>query len=74
MTDVQLEQARALGRCAFTPGSAAKRFARWAADLARVQPDRELTPKAAAFLDRLAHSYRRQIGRCMAIGCTRCKP
>lgn len=73
MTAQQLAIAAALGRCTFSPGTAAKRFARWAADKAANEPAYELSAKAAAFLERLAHSYRRQLGRCMAESCTKCK-
>ena len=69
MTDHQYELAQALARCTFTPGSTEKRFVRWAS----AQPvARRLSERASAFLERLAHSYRRQIGRCMAESCAIC--
>jgi hypothetical protein len=70
VTARQYELAQALARCTFSPGTTAKRFARWVSE----QPaDRELSAKAAAFLERLGHSYRRQLGRCMAENCEVCR-
>lgn len=74
MTDVELTQAAALARCSFSPGSTVKRFVGWAAGLATSEPTRVLTPQATAFLDRLAHQYRKQIGKCMSVACTTCPP
>lgn len=74
MTDVELAQALALGRCTFSPGSTTKRFAAWAADMARRNPQRPMTEKGAALLDKLAHQYREQLGRCMSAACTKCAP
>lgn len=69
MTEHQHALAQALARCTFSPGTTAKRFVRWASS----QPiERELSDKAAAFLERLGHSYRRQLGRCMAERCDIC--
>ena len=73
MTAHQAELALALERCTFSPGSTPKRFVRWAASIARTDPARGLSPKAAAFLELLAHSYRRQLGRCMAERCEKCE-
>jgi hypothetical protein len=70
VTEQQYALAQALGRCSFSPGTTAKRFALWAA---RQPRERELSDKAAAFLERLGHSYRRQLGRCMASACEVCK-
>ncbi|HEY1814926.1 MAG TPA: hypothetical protein VGG74_21410 [Kofleriaceae bacterium] len=72
MTETQLAQARALERCKFSPGSTEKRFVRFAAFNASNHPEFELSPKAATFLNELAHSYRKQIGRCMATECAKC--
>jgi hypothetical protein len=69
MDDVQAAQAAALARCRFTPGSTAKRFVTWAHGLKSETP---LTPQASAFLDKLAHQYRKQIGTCMSVTCTVC--
>ena len=69
MTDHQYELARALARCSFSPGTTVKRFVRWASEQPR---ERDLTDKAAAFLERLGHSYRKQLGRCMAESCDAC--
>ena len=69
MTARQYALAQALARCTFTPGSTPKRFVRWAASQPR---ERELSDKAAAFLDRLGHQYRRQLGSCMSEHCERC--
>jgi len=74
MTDVELAQALALGACKFTPGSTAKRFVAQMAGYARSNPSYEMSSKAAAFLDRLAHQYRKQIGRCMSVVCATCQP
>lgn len=69
MTEHQHALAQALARCTFSPGTTAKRFVRWVSE----QPaDRELTSKAATFLERLGHGYRRQLGRCMAENCSAC--
>lgn len=69
MTDVEIAQVTALARCRFSPGSSAKSFV---GRLAIREPSRELSPKESAFLDRLAHQYRKQIGRCMSIACIAC--
>lgn len=67
-----MRRALALERCTFSPGSTPKRFVRWVAGIARQEPNRELSARAAGFLERLAHSYRRQLGRCMATSCSTC--
>jgi hypothetical protein len=72
MTEAQLAQVLALEQCRFSPATTVKRFVRWAADVAHAAPGRELSPQAASFLNRLAHSYRRQLGRCMAVDCPKC--
>lgn len=72
MTHVEIEQALALGRCKFSPGSVAKRFAHWAENKALHEPDFAMTAKGSAFLGHLAHSYRRQIGKCLALRCETC--
>lgn len=59
----------ALDRCTFTPGSPPKRFVRWAAS---TPSDYKFSEKALAWLQRLAHAYRRQLGRCMATTCPEC--
>lgn len=69
MTALQLLQARALRGCTFTPGSAPKRFVR---QLAGKPDDHKLTAKQAAYLNRLAHTYRKQLGRCLAEPCEKC--
>ena len=71
MTETQIAQALALGRCKFSPGSAAKRFVAWVVGRANQDEEQptELSAKAVAMLDRLAHSYRKQIGRCMSTEC-----
>lgn len=66
MTPQQIVQIEALSRCRFSPGSAEKRFVR---DMFARERTYELSEKQHAFLNRLAHSYRRQLGRCMAIDC-----
>lgn len=35
---------------------------------------RELSDKERGFLDSLAHQYRKQIGKCMAVACEKCLP
>ena len=74
MTDVQISQAIALGRCTFSPGSTAKRFVAQMAGYALKRPTYEMSDKASAFLDRLAHQYRKQLGRCMSVACMACSP
>jgi hypothetical protein len=66
----QYALAQALARCKFTPGSTEKRFVSWAAAQPR---GRELSAKAAAFLEKLGHSYRRQLGACLSDRCEVCK-
>lgn len=72
MTSAEIAQALALGACKFTPGSTAKRFVAQMAGYATSRPDYEISPKGTAFLDRLAHQYREQIGRCMSVACVTC--
>lgn len=62
MTPYQITIAKKLQQCSFLPGSFDKRFARDIAFLATNSPDKELTEKQAACLDRLVYRYRRQIG------------
>lgn len=68
MKPEEIDMCRALGRCTFPPASGPKRFARDMSALAESQPARELTVRQRQYLLRLAHMYRRQIGRCMAHG------
>lgn len=70
MTARQYQLAQALSRCSFSPGTAVKRFVRWAFDLPK---EHVLSDKAAAWLDVLGHSYRRQLGKCMSEKCAVCK-
>lgn len=70
MTDVELEQIAALAKCSFSPGSTAKAFVR---KLVEMPDTYELSDKQTAFLDNLAHQYRKQLGRCMAIACLACE-
>jgi hypothetical protein len=71
LTERQHSIVQALARCTFTPGSTVKRFVRWATE----QPvEHEFSDRAAAFLERLAHQYRRQLGSCMAESCDVCAP
>lgn len=35
---------------------------------------RELSEKETAFLDKLAHQYRKQLGKCMSVACMACLP
>jgi hypothetical protein len=72
MTELQIAQARALAKCKFSPGSTEKRFVAWASWNAQNHPEFEISAKASAFLSRLAHSYRKQFGRCMARSCAKC--
>ncbi len=69
MTDLEIAQVKALAPCRFAPASSAKSFIN---RLAIREMSRELSPKESAFLDRLAHQYRKQIGRCMSIACVAC--
>jgi hypothetical protein len=61
MNEVQIDKAKALGKCTFPVGSNQKRFAHNMATLAKEKPETELTEKQAAYLDLLFHQYRRQI-------------
>lgn len=72
MTDLEIAQALALAKCKFSPGSTAKRFVAQMAGEAEHDPNYKLSPKGATFLDRLAHQYREQLGRCMSVACTKC--
>lgn len=74
MTSVEIAQALALGRCTFTPGSTAKRFVAWAAGIAASTPERRMSSRGSSMLNRLAHQYRRKLGRCLAVECTKCPP
>lgn len=60
VTEEILEKIAALGRCTFQPASYDKRFVR---SMESKQVGEELSPKQAAFLDKLTHRYRRQLGR-----------
>jgi hypothetical protein len=55
--------AKALAGCSMLPGSWDKRFARDMARLAETEPDKELTDPQKENLIRLAHKYRRQLGK-----------
>lgn len=61
MTDLQINKAKALGKCTLLPGSYHKRFANDIAALAKNNPETELTEKQSVFLDYMFHRYRRQI-------------
>ena len=71
MTEVEQAQLAALAKCTFSPGSTPKMFVK---RLTTVDAARVLSAKETAFLDRLAHQYRRQIGRCMSVACVKCNP
>lgn len=61
MTSEQRAKVKDLIRCTFLPGSYQKRFVQ---DLhARLEDDTPLSEKQAAYLDKLHHMYRRQIGQ-----------
>lgn len=60
MTDEQQHKARALSYCTFLPGSSEKRFVRQIADY---PPEKELSEKQAAWLDRLCYHYRKQLSK-----------
>lgn len=62
MTPAQIEAAIALEKCTFLPGSYEKKFARGMAAIATSEPGRELTDKQLAYLEKLLHRYRRQLG------------
>lgn len=70
MTDTEIAQAAALARCKFSPGSSAKRFVN---DMASRPASYEMSDKATAFLDQLAHQYRKQIGECLSVACVDAK-
>lgn len=62
---------RALRHCRFAPATFDKRAVReWNAQLDAGKP---LTEKQAAVVWKLGHRYRRQLGRCMARACDRCR-
>lgn len=52
----------ALARVTYLPGSADKRFARDMAARKAINPDYEMSERQRAYLRRLVHRYRRQIG------------
>jgi hypothetical protein len=68
VTDVELQQIAALAACTFSPGSAEKRFVR---HLVERKPT-AISIAQAEWLDKLAHRYRKQIGRCMSVACDAC--
>ena len=61
MTPLERQAARALGRCVFLPGTGPKRFAQAMSNVARTQPDYELTEKQATYLWTLVKMYRKQL-------------
>lgn len=66
MTPQQIVQIEALSRCTFSPGSAEKRFVR---DMFARERTYSLSERQDAFLNRLAHRYRRQLDGCKATEC-----
>lgn len=58
MTRGQQRKLKALAKCTFRPASFDKRFVR---DLNSLPPTHKLSGKQAAYLDKIYHSYRRQI-------------
>lgn len=60
MSDVDYRTIQALARCSFYPGSWVKRFVR---DLSMYPREKELTPKQAAALAKVAWHYRKQLAR-----------
>ncbi|MBD1995183.1 hypothetical protein H6G00_00885 [Leptolyngbya sp. FACHB-541] len=62
MTPAQLEVSKALAGCVFLPGSYEKRFARHMAAIAIEEPEKSLTEKQLAFLEKMLHRYRNQLG------------
>jgi hypothetical protein len=69
VTELELAQIAALAECRFSPGSAEKRFVR---QLVERKPT-AISIAQAEWLDKLAHRYRKQIGRCMSVACVVCK-
>jgi hypothetical protein len=63
MNEIQIDKAKALGKCTFPVGSNQKRFAQSMEYYAKEKPETEITEKQAAYLDLLFHQYRRQIPR-----------
>jgi hypothetical protein len=61
MTDREVAQAIALGRCNFLPAAAEKRFARAMAERAAVSPAAPLSPLQAKYLGDLSWRFRRQM-------------
>ena len=69
MTPAQREQVAALAKCRFKPAGWEKRFLR---DLVEMPEERELSPRQAQALVRMAHAQRVQIGRCLVEECALC--
>ena len=64
-----IDLVEALSACSFSPGSFDKRFVRQMRDRLQARPP---TLAERNQLERLAHSYRRQLGGCKALDCGRC--
>lgn len=62
MDTEQKQKIQALNRCTFLPASYPKRFVRDIYSMSQSEPDKELSEKQAAYLDKLYYMYRRQIG------------
>jgi hypothetical protein len=61
MTREQRIAALMLRQCRFLPGSFEKRFIHSMHVVATTTPEKELTPKQAACLERITERYRRQL-------------
>lgn len=72
MTGAEQAILAALARCHFDEGSCEWRFMAEMRNRARDIPDTPLTRRQRTTIQRFAHRYRRQLGRCMAEGCAVC--
>lgn len=61
MTEQQQKDFIRLAQCTFLPGSPQKRFVRDMAAIARNNPAYELSDRQSQWLDKLMHSYRKQL-------------
>lgn len=63
-----------LRRCRLLPASFEKRFVHQTHEYAQANPEWVPSEKQVVILRRLAHRYRRQIGRCLVPDCEVCAP
>lgn len=68
MTEQQRKMVSALAGCRFLPGSFEKRFVR-----SLVDREGPLTSMQEKRLRQVAHSYRKQVGKCLDDACEKCE-